>query len=190
MKHEADWLRAHVRDVSGFPRPGVVFKDLTPLMADAHAFSFCVDAIADFYADRPIDKVVGIEARGFIFAAPVAYRLGAGLVPVRKAARLPWKVESQEYALEYGSGTLEIHTDAVAEGESVLVIDDVLATGGTARATLEMLDRLGAVVAGMAFVLELTYLGGRAHLDHWTNRGDGSGRTPYEPMSLLEFGSV
>src|SRR6476619_755289 len=117
MGEDAVWLKEHIRDIPDFPKPGVVFKDITPLLADRKAFITTVDALADRYVDRGVDKVLGIEARGFIFAAPIAYRLGAGFVPVRKAGKLPWDIEKQEYALEYGSDLLEIHKDAVAPGE-------------------------------------------------------------------------
>ncbi|HUF33584.1 MAG TPA: adenine phosphoribosyltransferase [Acidimicrobiales bacterium] len=160
----AEWLTSHVRDIADFPRPGIAFKDITPLLADADAFRFAVDALADAFSGEVVDRVLGIEARGFILAAPVAYRFGAGFTPVRKAGKLPSAVESAAYGLEYGADTLEIHTDAVAAGERVLIIDDVLATGGTAAATADLVERLGGVVVGLAFVLELAALGGRAKL--------------------------
>jgi adenine phosphoribosyltransferase len=158
------WLEDHVRDVPGFPRPGIVFRDITPLLADPAAFRTAVDAIVDDVGARRVDKVLGVEARGFILAAPVAYRLGAGFVPVRKAGKLPRPVEAEEYALEYGTDHLEIHDDALAPGEQVLVVDDVLATGGTAAAAVALVERLGAEVAGVAFVIELDALGGRQRL--------------------------
>jgi adenine phosphoribosyltransferase len=151
----------HVRDIPDWPRPGVVFKDITPLLADPAAFNAAIDAIAHGFEGRPIDKVLGIEARGFIFAAPVAYHFGAGFVPVRKAGKLPWKIEREEYTLEYGTDLLEIHRDAVHPGEQVLVIDDVLATGGTAAATARLIERLGGELVGFAFLIELGFLGGR-----------------------------
>ncbi len=162
---DADWLRGRVRDIPDFPSPGIVFRDLTPLLGDVEAFRFTVDAIADAFAGRRVDKVVGIEARGFILAGPVAYRLGAGFVPVRKPGKLPWRTESEDYALEYGVDQLELHSDGVAPGEQVLIVDDVIATGGTARATVRLVEKLGATVAGLGFVVELTYLGGREKLD-------------------------
>jgi adenine phosphoribosyltransferase len=155
----------HVRDIPDWPRPGVAFKDITPLLADAAAFAGAVDAIAGAFEGRVVDKVLGIEARGFIFAAPVAYRFGAGFVPVRKAGKLPWEIERQEYALEYGTDLLEIHRDAVRPGEQVLVIDDVLATGGTAAATARLVERLGGEIVGFAFLIELGFLDGRRLLD-------------------------
>jgi adenine phosphoribosyltransferase len=155
------WLRAHVRDVRDYPKPGIVFKDITPLLGAADAFRATVDALAEPFAAVTIDKVVGIEARGFVFAAPVSYGLQAGFVPVRKPGKLPFEIESEEYVLEYGSDLLEIHRDAIAPGEQVLVVDDVIATGGTAAATARLVERLGGVVAGFAFVLELGFLSGR-----------------------------
>jgi len=163
MAHDASWLKDHIRDIPDFPQPGVVFKDITPLLADVDAFRFAVDAIADHFAGNEVHKVLGVEARGFIIAAPVAYRFGAGFVPVRKAGKLPWEIEREEYELEYGSSLLEIHKDAVGPGENVLIVDDVLATGGTASATV-LVERLGATVLGLGFVIELAFLHGRDKL--------------------------
>jgi len=165
MAHDASWLKDHIRDIPDFPQPGVVFKDITPLLADVDAFRFAVDAIADHYAGNEVHKVLGVEARGFIIAAPVAYRFGAGFVPVRKVGKLPWEIEREEYELEYGSSLLEIHKDAVAPGENVLIVDDVLATGGTAEATVHLVERLGATVLGLGFVIELAFLHGRDKLE-------------------------
>ena len=162
---DADWLKGRIRDVPDFPKPGIIYRDVTPLLGDVEAFRITVDALADAFAGRPIDKVVGVEARGFILAAPVAYRLGAGFVPVRKPGKLPWHIESEEYALEYGVDRLEMHTDAVGPGEEVLIVDDVIATGGTARAAVQLVERLGATVVGLAFAVELTFLAGREKLD-------------------------
>ena len=162
---DADWLKGRIRDVSDFPKPGIIYRDVTPLLGDVEAFRITVDALADAFAGRPIDKVVGVEARGFILAAPVAYRLGAGFAPVRKPGKLPWHIESEEYALEYGVDRLEMHTDAVGPGEEVLIVDDVIATGGTARAAVQLVERLGATVAGLAFAVELTFLAGREKLN-------------------------
>ena len=164
---EHDWLLSHVRDVPDFPSPGILFKDLTPLLGDPDAFRYVIDQMGDYPArlPEPIGKVVGIEARGFTFGAAVAYKLGCGLVPVRKPGKLPYDTVSETYALEYGTDTLEVHRDAVAPGEPVLVVDDVLATGGTAAATCRLLESLGARVAGLAFVLELGFLDGRAKID-------------------------
>jgi len=165
MAHDASWLKDHIRDIPDFPQPGVVFKDITPLLADVDAFRFAVDAIADHYAGNDVHKVLGVEARGFIIAAPVAYRFGAGFVPVRKAGKLPWDIEREEYELEYGSDLLEIHRDGVRPGENVLIVDDVLATGGTASATVRLAERLGATVLGLGFVIELAFLHGRDKLE-------------------------
>jgi adenine phosphoribosyltransferase len=151
-----------VRDVPDYPQVGVVFKDITPLLADGKAFAAVVDALAATYA--PVDKVAGIEARGFILAAPVACRLGAGFVPIRKKGKLPGATFAEEYALEYGTATIEVLTDAFEPGDRVLVIDDVLATGGTARATADLVQRAGARVAGLSVLLELSFLHGRAKL--------------------------
>ena len=151
-----------VRDVPDYPQPGVMFKDITPLLADGAAFAAVIDALAGIYG--PVDKVAGIEARGFILAAPVACRLGAGFVPIRKKGKLPGTTFAQDYELEYGTATIEVLTDAFAPAERVLVIDDVLATGGTARATADLVQRTGAQVAGLAVLLELSFLNGRARL--------------------------
>jgi adenine phosphoribosyltransferase len=164
MAHDASWLKDHIRDIPDFPKPGVIFKDITPLLADVDAFRFAVDAIADHFAGNEVHKVLGVEARGFIIAAPVAYRFGAGFVPVRKAGKLPHEIESEEYELEYGTDLLEIHRDAVEPGENVLIVDDVLATGGTASATVRLAERLGATVLGLGFVIELAFLHGRDKL--------------------------
>ena len=162
---DAAWLRDHIRDIPDFPKPGIVFRDITPLLADAAAFRTTVDALAEHWAGRRIDKVLGIEARGFILAAPVAYLLSAGFVPVRKAGKLPSRIETEEYELEYGTDLLEIHGDALAPGEQVLVVDDVVATGGTAAAAARLVERLGATVAGLSFVIELDFLHGRRRLE-------------------------
>jgi adenine phosphoribosyltransferase len=158
-------LKAFIRDIPDFPKPGVLFKDITPLLADHVAFAGAVDAIVAHHGRGTVDKVLGIEARGFILAAPIAYRLGAGFVPVRKAGKLPWDIEREEYDLEYGTDLLEVHRDAVAEGDQVLVIDDVIATGGTAAATCQLIERLGATIIGLGFVIELTFLHGTAKLE-------------------------
>jgi adenine phosphoribosyltransferase len=175
MAGDAIWLKEHIRDIPDFPQPGVVFKDITPLLSDVDAFRFTIDALADHFAGRPVDKVLGIEARGFIAAAPVAYRFGAGFVPVRKAGKLPWQIEKQEYTLEYGTDLLEIHRDSVAPGERALVVDDVLATGGTASAAVRLVEKLGGVVVGLAFIIELSFLGGRRKLEG------------YDTLSLITY---
>jgi adenine phosphoribosyltransferase len=162
-----DALKAHIRDIPDFPRAGVVFKDITPLLAHADAFRTTIDALVEAHVGAGIDLVLGIEARGFMFAAPAADRLGAGFVPVRKAGKLPWELEREEYELEYGTDLLEIHRDAIGPGQRVLVVDDVLATGGTAAATVRLVERLGGEVAGLEFVIELGFLSGRTKLaDH------------------------
>ena len=158
----AELIAARVRDIPDYPKPGIVFKDITPLLADGSAFKSVVTALASGHG--PVDKVVGIEARGFIMAAPAACELGAGFVPVRKEGRLPGPTYAQSYQLEYGTATLEVHQDAFGPGDRVLIIDDVLATGGTAEATASLVRRAGAEIVGMAVILELGFLGGRAKL--------------------------
>ncbi|MCW2946823.1 MAG: adenine phosphoribosyltransferase [Actinoallomurus sp.] len=158
-------INRRIRDVPDYPKPGVVFKDITPLLADHTAFAAVVDAIVAYYGRGTIDKVAGIEARGFILAAPVAYHFGAGFVPVRKQGKLPAATYAESYDLEYGSETVEIHQDAFSPGEQVLIVDDVLATGGTARATAELVRRTGAEVAGISVLMELGFLHGRDKLD-------------------------
>jgi len=162
---DVERLKALVREVPDFPQPGIVFKDITPLLADEIAFSSVIDLIVVHFGRGNVDKVVGIEARGFILASPVAYHFGAGFVPVRKKDKLPWETESEEYELEYGTATLEIHRDGVDPGERVLIVDDVLATGGTARATAGLVERIGGKVVGIAFLIELGFLNGRQQLD-------------------------
>lgn len=154
-------LRSLIRDVPDFPKDGIVFKDITPLLADPLAFSTVIDLIVVHFGRGNVDKVVGIEARGFIIASPVAYHFGAGFVPVRKQGKLPSNTETEEYALEYGSATLEIHTDTILPGERVLIVDDVLATGGTARAAANLVERVGGKVIGIACLIELGFLEGR-----------------------------
>jgi adenine phosphoribosyltransferase len=158
-------LPALIRDIPDFPTPGVVFKDITPLLADVDAFRTTIDAIVEHFERRHIDRVLGIEARGFIAAAPVAYRFGAAFVPVRKAGKLPWDIERVEYELEYGTDLLEIHRDAVSPGDHVLIVDDVLATGGTAAATVRLVQKLGGTVEGLGFVIAIEALGGRSKLE-------------------------
>ena len=155
----ADLITAHVRDVPDYPQPGVLFKDITPLLGDSDAFGDVVEALAAAFG--PVDKVVGIEARGFILAAPVAFEIRAGFVPVRKQGKLPSATFAQEYDLEYGSATLEVHQDAFQPGERVLIVDDVLATGGTANATATLVRQAGAEVVGIAVLMELSFLKGR-----------------------------
>ena len=161
-------LRRFVREIDDYPIEGVTFRDITPLLGDGATFAAAVDGLVAEFSGTPIDRVVGVEARGFIFASAVAYRTGAGLVPVRKAGKLPWAVVREEYSLEYGSDKLEIHRDAIHPGERILIIDDVLATGGTAAATARLVEALGGTLVGLGFVIELDELGGRAHLGERT----------------------
>jgi adenine phosphoribosyltransferase len=164
MELERDVVAARIRDVPDFPHPGVVFKDITPLLGDDHVFAGCVEALSQAFAGSSVDKVLGIEARGFIVAAPVALRLGAGFVPVRKAGKLPWRVETESYQLEYGTDALQLHADALAPGERALIVDDVLATGGTASAAKRLVERVGAVPVGFGCIIELGFLAGRGKL--------------------------
>ncbi len=161
---DLEWLKQRVRDVPDFPKPGIIFKDITPLLADPVAFSTVVDLIVVRFGRGNVDKVCGIEARGFIVASPVAYHFGAGLIPVRKKGKLPWQIESATYELEYGEETLEIHRDALSPGERILIVDDVLATGGTAAAAAGLVEGLGGKVVGVACIIELEFLGGRSKL--------------------------
>lgn len=157
-------LKASVRDVPDFPQPGIVFKDLMPLIADPAAFRAAIDGLAEWAGPRAPDVILGAEARGFIFGGALAYALGCGFVPARKPGKLPWQTIEARYELEYGTDVLEIHADAIRDGARVIVLDDVLATGGTARAKIELVEQLGGVVVGALFVLELTFLHGRDRL--------------------------
>ena len=165
MASNGHWLTELVRDIDDFPTPGVSFRDITPMLGDGEAFGRAINELSDHFNSVEVDRVLGIEARGFIIAAPVAYRTGAGFVPVRKAGKLPWAVVREDYSLEYGQDKLEIHRDAIHPGERILVIDDVLATGGTAAATVRLVEALGGIVAGVGFLIELEDLGGRAKLE-------------------------
>jgi adenine phosphoribosyltransferase len=158
---ELEQIKGLIRDVPDFPQEGIVFKDITPVLADPIAFSTLIDLIVVHFGRGNVDKVVGIEARGFILASPVAYHFGAGFVPVRKQGKLPSETVAEEYSLEYGTATLEIHVDAVSPGERVLIVDDVLATGGTAKATASLVERIGGKVCGIACLIELDFLKGR-----------------------------
>ncbi len=160
-----DRLRQIIRDVPDFPRPGIVFKDITTLLAEPETLKRSIDLLAERYADQKIDKVIGIESRGFIFGPAVAYLIGAGFVPVRKPGKLPAETISIEYELEYGKDTLEMHRDALKPGERVLIVDDLIATGGTAAAVAEMVGKLGAELVEMAFLIELTFLEPRKKLE-------------------------
>ncbi len=157
-------IEALIRAIPDFPIPGILFRDITPLLKDKQGFRSAIDLFADRFRDKGIDYVVGIEARGYIFGAPVAYAIDAGFIPVRKPGKLPYEKFAEEYALEYGTNSLEIHADAIGKGDRVLVVDDLLATGGTAAATGRLLERLGARIEAFAFLLELPQLGGRAKL--------------------------
>jgi len=168
-------LRSFVRDVPDFPKKGIVFKDITPLLGDPKAFTAAIDRIVDRFKGDGIRLVAGIESRGFLLASAVAYRLEAGLIPVRKKGKLPRTTISVTYSLEYGTDSLEVHADAAPAGAKVLIIDDVLATGGTARASCELLEKLGARVAGVGFLIELGFLKGREKL---------AGRTTF---SVIEY---
>jgi adenine phosphoribosyltransferase len=159
-----DAIRARIRDVPDFPKKGIVFKDITPVLADGKLFRQVIDAFVTRWKDERIDKVIGIESRGFIFAAPLAYRLGAGFCIVRKPGKLPWEVIREAYALEYGEAALELHIDAVGPGERVLVVDDVLATGGTAEAVGRLVARQGAELVSYSFLVELGFLNGARRL--------------------------
>lgn len=155
---------ALIRDVHDFPEPGIVFKDIMPLLADADGLAAVVDALAEPWRDAPLTAVIGIEARGFLLGTPVAMALGVGFIPIRKAGKLPPPTERESYGLEYGTDTIEIHAGAISPGDHVLVLDDVLATGGTAAAAAAMVQRLGATVAGYSFLIELGFLDGRSKL--------------------------
>jgi adenine phosphoribosyltransferase len=160
----AEGLRAKIREVPDFPKPGILFYDITTLLKDAGAYHDAIDAMIEPYRESRIDLVVGMESRGFIFSGPIAYQLKAGLIPVRKLGKLPAETVSVEYALEYGSNTLEIHKDAIRPGQRVLIVDDLLATGGTVRGTIELVERLQGEIVGLAFLVELLFLKGRDRL--------------------------
>jgi adenine phosphoribosyltransferase len=157
-------LRRFIRDVPDFPKPGILFRDITPLLADPRAFQETIDLISARYEGRGITKVVAIESRGFVFACPVALRLGAGFIPLRKPGKLPYKTIRESYALEYGEATIEIHQDAISPGDKLLVLDDLLATGGTAAAAVSLVRKLGGEVVELCFVIELAALKGREKL--------------------------
>ncbi len=163
----AENLRSAIRDVADFPKPGIIFKDITPILANGALFHDSISLLCDTAGSTRIDKVVGIDARGFIFAAAVADRLGAGFIPVRKKGKLPWNTRGLSYTLEYGENVVEIHEDAVHPGEKILLVDDLLATGGTAAAAIQLLDGLDAEIVAVSFLIELGFLNGREKLgDH------------------------
>jgi adenine phosphoribosyltransferase len=158
-------LRERIREIPDFPKPGILFYDITTLLKDPAAFKEAIDLLTEPYRDTKVDVVVGMESRGFIFSAPMAYQMDAGFVPVRKLGKLPAETVSVEYELEYGTNTLEIHKDAIAPGQKVLIVDDLLATGGTVLGTVELVKQLKAEVVGLAFLVELLFLKGRDRLD-------------------------
>ncbi len=168
-------LRAYIRDIPDFPRPGILFKDITPILADPPAFREAIDRLCEHYAGRPIDAVAAAEARGFLFAAPMALHLAKPLIPLRKPGKLPYRTYSLKYELEYGSAELQVHTDGVGAGHRVLLVDDLLATGGTMEAGCRLIEKAGGQVAGCAFLVELAFLEGRARLE------------PYEVFSLIQY---
>ena len=161
---DAAALKAKIRSIPDFPIPGILFRDITPVLQDPTSLAAAIDLMANAYKGVKIDVVIGIEARGYILGTPIAYKLGAGFVPVRKPGKLPFDKVSVDYELEYGTNTLEMHRDAVAGGQRVLVVDDLLATGGTAAAVRQLIDKLGGTIVGFAFLVELTMLDGRAKL--------------------------
>ena len=172
---DCDQLKTLIREVADFPKPGILFYDITTLLKDKQGFRATIDALKNHYRDSSVDVVIGIEARGFIFAPALAYALGAGFVPVRKPKKLPSECVRVDYALEYGTDSLEIHKDALDGGRRVLIVDDLLATGGTAAATTKLVEQVGGEVAGVGFVIELTFLNGRRKLDG------------YDVFSLMQY---
>ena len=170
-------LKKLIREVPDFPKPGINFYDITTLLKDADGLKQTIDGLAAQFADERIDTIIGVESRGFIFAAPLAYQMNAGFVPVRKPKKLPAECVSVSYDLEYGQDTLEMHKDAVGEGHRVLIVDDLLATGGTAKAVVDLVEGLGGEIVGLSFVIELDFLNGRAKFDG------------YEVKSLLNYDS-
>ncbi|MCR8724931.1 adenine phosphoribosyltransferase [Frigidibacter sp. ROC022] len=165
QKAETKSVRDYIRTIVDFPHEGILFRDVTTLFADPRGFRICVDQMLDPYAGMQIDKVVGLEARGFILGGAIAHQLTLGFVPIRKKGKLPGAVISQEYTLEYGEAVMEVHDDAIQPGERVLLVDDLLATGGTAEAGIKLIERLGGVIVGCAFIVDLPELGGRALLE-------------------------
>jgi adenine phosphoribosyltransferase len=168
-------VKQRIRDVPDFPKPGIVFKDITPMLADPTAFNICLDLMAEHYANEKLDAIVGIESRGFIFGAALASRMRKAFVPARKPGKLPFEKHRVEYQLEYGTDAIEIHRDAVKKGERVLIVDDLLATGGTANATIDLVKKIGGDVIGACFAIELTFLPGRKRLE------------PVETFSLIQY---
>src|SRR5437660_9390819 len=174
---DTDYLKSRIREVPDFPKPGILFYDITTLLKDKDGFKGVIDGLKNHYRNAGVDLVIGIEARGFIFAPALAYALGAGFVPIRKPKKLPWERLSVSYDLEYGTDSLEIHKDAVDHGQRVLIVDDLLATGGTAAAATRLIEQCGGKVAGVGVMVELTFLNGRKKLDG------------YDVFSLLQYGT-
>ena len=172
---DTDYLKSRIREVPDFPKPGILFYDITTLLKDKDGFKGVIDGLKNHYRNAGVDLVIGIEARGFIFAPALAYALGAGFVPIRKPKKLPWERVSVSYDLEYGTDSLEIHKDAVVHGQRVLIVDDLLATGGTAAAATRLIEQCGGKVAGVGVMVELTFLNGRKKLDG------------YDVFSLLQY---
>ena len=164
MTLDAQQLKRYIRDIPDFPKPGILFRDITPLLQNGSVLRTVIDRLADRYTDQRVDAVVAVESRGLIFGAPLAYRLGAGLIPVRKAGKLPAKTVKATYTLEYGEGVLEMHADSLSPGKRVLLVDDLLATGGTMGAVVKLMEHFSAKIIEVAFLVELTALGGRARL--------------------------
>ncbi len=160
-------LKSYVRDIPDWPKQGVVFKDITPLLGNRDSFKYAIDSIADHYKGKQIDMILGAEARGFILASALAYKMGCGFVPARKPGKLPYNTLSAEYDLEYGTDTLEMHEDAIKSNDRVLVVDDLIATGGTAAAKVKLVEQLGGKVVGIAFLIELAFLNGRDKLNNY-----------------------
>lgn len=157
-------LKTYIRDIPGFPKEGIIFKDITTLLKNGAKFRESVDLMAEAFKGKKVDVIVSVEARGFMFGAALAYKTGAGIVPIRKKGKLPFKTHAVSYELEYGKDTLEVHQDAINKGDSVLIVDDLLATGGTSRAVIDLIEKIGGTVAGLAFVIELLPLKGREKL--------------------------
>ncbi|MBM4027643.1 MAG: adenine phosphoribosyltransferase [Planctomycetes bacterium] len=168
MAEEALLLTRYIRDIPDWPKPGILFRDITPLLADPHAFPAAIDALCAPFQNAGVEYVAAVEARGFIFGAAVAAKLRAGFIPIRKKGKLPWQTESATYDLEYGTDCIEMHRDAVPRGAKVLLVDDLLATGGTMQAACQLMEKVGAEIVGIAFVIELTGLNGRARLAPYT----------------------
>jgi len=158
-------LKSYVRDIPDWPKEGIVFKDITPLLGDKDSFKYAIDSIANYFKGKGIDLVLGAEARGFIFGSALAYTMGCGFIPARKPGKLPYNTLSAEYELEYGMDSLEMHEDAIKPDQRVLIVDDVIATGGTAAAKVKLVEQLGGEVAGLAFLIELSFLNGRTKID-------------------------